>query len=249
MLARDLLGLLLRALHVALAARTLLLLEPPLRFAQLAERRAGLSRAARIAGRRRAPHRVGGLPHLLRRLREIRTIALARQPLELPRRFFGLLGERALALAAALSALARERLLPLPLGFLLLPSRELAQLFHQRIDLLIGLLLLRALRRLVLVRELVEILLEEVREILLHRSGAAAATAAATALLAHLLLVLFFGLLQLLQRAILRRQRVGRRLRLQLSFGRASFLRRPSAAARRCAGTPGRARPAGCSSG
>ena len=60
-----------------------------------------------------------------------------------------------------------ERLLPLALGFLLLPARELAQLFHQRVDLLIGLLLLRALRGLVLVRELVEILLEELGEIFL----------------------------------------------------------------------------------
>ena len=167
MLARDLLGLLLRALHVALAARALLLLEPALRLAQLAERGAGLSGAARISGRCRAPHGVGGLPHLLRGLREIGAIALARQPLELPRGFFGLLGQRALARAAALAALAGQRLLPLPLGFLLLPARELAQFFHQRVDLLIGLLLLRALRRLVLVRQLVEVLLEELGEIFL----------------------------------------------------------------------------------
>ena len=60
-----------------------------------------------------------------------------------------------------------QRLLPLPLGFLLLAPRELAQLLHQRVDLLIGLLLLRALRGLVLVRQLVEILLEELREIFL----------------------------------------------------------------------------------
>ena len=167
MLARDLLRLLLRALHVALAARALLLLEPALRLAQLSERGAGLAGAARIAGGRRAPHGVGGLPHLLRRLREIGTVALARQALELPRGFFGLLRQRALARAAALAALAGERLLPLPLGFLLLPARELAQLLHQRIDLLIGLLLLRALRGLVLVGQLVEILLEELGEILL----------------------------------------------------------------------------------
>ena len=59
-LARDLLGLLLRRLHVALAARALLLLEPALRLAQLAERRAGLARRCsdlrtmpRAASRRR----------------------------------------------------------------------------------------------------------------------------------------------------------------------------------------------------
>ena len=167
MLARDLLGLLLRALHIALAARALLLLEPPLCLAQLAECGAGLAGAARISRRRRAPHRIGGLPHLLRRLREIGSIALARQALELPRGFFGLFGQRTLARAAALAALARQRLLPLALGFLLLPARELAQFLHQRVDLLIGLLLLRALRGLVLVGQLVEILLEELGEIFL----------------------------------------------------------------------------------
>jgi hypothetical protein len=40
------------------------------------------------------------------------------------------------------------------------------------------LLLLRALRSLVLVRQLVEVLLEQVGEIFLHRSGSAAATSA-----------------------------------------------------------------------
>ena len=68
-LAGDLFGLLLRALHVALSARALFLLEPPLCFAKLSERGAGLAGAARISRRSRATHRVGGLPHLLRGLR------------------------------------------------------------------------------------------------------------------------------------------------------------------------------------
>ena len=226
MLARDLLGLLLRALHIALAARALLLLEPALCLSQLAECGAGLAGAARISGRSRTPHGVGGLPHLLRGLREIGTVTFARQALELPRGFLGLFGQRTLARAAALAALARQSLQPLPLGFLLLPARELAQFFHQRVDLLIRLLLLRALRRLVLVGQLVEILLEEISEIFLYGSGSAAATTTAAALLADLLLVFFLGLLQLLERAVLWRQRIRRRLCLQLSFSGAHFLGR-----------------------
>ena len=166
-LARDLIGLLLRRLHVAFTAGALFLLETALRLAQLPERRAGLPGAARISRRCRAPHGVGGLPRGLSGLREIGTIAFARQAFELSRRFFRLLGECALARAAALAALPGERLLPLALGFLLLPAGQLAQLFHQRVDLLIGLLLLGALRGFVLVRELVEILLEELGEIFL----------------------------------------------------------------------------------
>jgi hypothetical protein len=121
--------------------------------------------ARQVARRRRPPHRVCRLPHLLGGLREVGPIALARKPLELARGLFGLFGERALAGAATLAALSGERLLALTLRFLLLAPRELAQLLHQRIDLLIGLLLLRALRGLVLVRQLVHILLEELGEI------------------------------------------------------------------------------------
>jgi hypothetical protein len=84
----------------------------------------------------------------LRGLRQIGPVPLARQPLELARGFFGLLGQCPLAGASALAHLTRERLLALALGLLLLAPRELAQFLHQRIDLLIGLLLLRALGRL-----------------------------------------------------------------------------------------------------
>ena len=127
------------------------------------------------------PHRIGRLPHLLRRLREIRTVALARELLELPRGFLRLVGKLPLAVAAALAHLAGQRLLALPLGFLLLAPRQLAQLLHHRIDLLVGLLLLRALRRLVLIGELVQILLEEVRQVLGDRTGAAPAATTAAA--------------------------------------------------------------------
>ena len=67
----------------------------------------GRGRGVRIAVGRRLPHRVGGLLQLPRRLLQLRTILFARQLLELPRRFFGLIGERALRVAAALA-------LPLP---------------------------------------------------------------------------------------------------------------------------------------
>ena len=224
MLAGDVFGLLLSALHVALASRALLLLEPPLRFTKLAEGGVRLTGAARVSRRCRPPHRVGGLPHLLRRLRKIGTIAFARQALELTSGFFRLFRERALAGAAALAALPGECLLALPLGFLLLPSRKLAQLLHQRIDLLIGLLLLRALRRLVLIRQLVEVLLEQIGEILRHRSRSSAATAASAALLSDLFFVLFLSPLKLLKRAVLRRQRVRGGLCLKLGFRGAHFI-------------------------
>ena len=56
---------------------------------------------ARIAAGRGAPHRVGCLLHLPRGLAQVGTILLARQPFELPRRFLGLLRQRALQIAAA----------------------------------------------------------------------------------------------------------------------------------------------------
>ena len=125
-----------------------------------------------------------------------------------------------LAVAAALSRHAGQRLLAGALRFLLLAARQLAKLLHQRVNLLIGLLLLRALRGLVLIGELVEILLEQIREVFGDRSGPAAPSTAAASLGAHLLLVFLFGLLQLLQRAIFRWQRGIGRLGLQLLFGR-----------------------------
>src|SRR5262245_4646320 len=138
MLARDFVGLPLRGLHIALPAGVLFLLEAPLRVAKLTERGAGLACGTRVTGRGGPPHRIGGLPHLLSGLGKIRSIALARQPFELTRRFLGLIGERALARTASLGQLAGQGLLSLPLGFLLLPPRELAQLLHQCIELLIG---------------------------------------------------------------------------------------------------------------
>ena len=108
----------------------------------------------------------------------------------------------------------------LALGFLFLPPRQLLQLLEQFVDLLVGLLLLRALRGLVLVGHLVELELEEVSQVLGH--GTAAATAAPAALLAahlHLRLVLFLGVLQNLQRLLFRLERALRIGLLQLRLG------------------------------
>ena len=114
---------------------------------------------------------------------------------------------------------------PLPLGFLLLPPRQLLQLLEQLVDLLVAALLLGALLHLVLVRELVDLELEQIGEIFRHLVlPAAAATAAA--LLGDLHLVLLLGVLQQLQRALFGRQRFLGLLALELSFGGLHFLRR-----------------------
>jgi hypothetical protein len=185
-----------------------------------------LSSRAWISRRSGSPHLIGRLSRGLRGLRKVGTIALARQPLELACDLFCLFCQRALARAATLAALTGNRLLTLALGLLLLTPGELAEFFTERVDLLVGLLLLRALGGLVLIRQLVHVLLEQLREIFRHRTGATATAAATAALLADLLLVLLLGLLQLRQRTLFGRQRLGCRLRLQLRFGRAHFLDR-----------------------
>ena len=128
--------------------------------------------------------------------------------LEPARRFLGLIGEIALLLAgsAARCLLAERGATPLAFGFLLLPPRELLQLLHQLVELLIGLLLRCLLARLVLIRHLVELHLEQVGEILRHRAAAPASAAALLALHLHLHLVFFFGLLEELQRLLLGRR-------------------------------------------
>ena len=84
---------------------------------------------------------------------------------------------------------------PLTLGFLLLPARELLQLLHQLIDLIVGLLLFPSAHGLVLVLKLVELQLEQVCEIL--GRGLAAAVAALLLLLGDVYLVRLLGLLQI----------------------------------------------------
>ncbi len=222
LLARELLGLLQRVLHVALGAARLRLLQPPLRLLEPLQRRGRLGAAALLAVGGRLAHRIGRLAQLPRRLHQLRPVLLARQLFEPARRFFRLVRELALLLtgAAARGLLPERGAPPLPLRFLLLPARELLQLLHQLVELLIRLLLRGLLTALVLVRHLVELHLEQVGEILRH--GAATAASAAAPLLAlhlDLHLVFFFRLLQELQRLLLGRQRRFGVDRLQLGFG------------------------------
>src|SRR4029079_16996961 len=110
--------------------------------------------------------------------------------------------------------------LPLPLQLLFLPPRQLAQLLGELIHPLVRALLPRAAGRLVPSRHLVHFALEQVGEILGDRSRAAATTAtAAVAIHLHLQLVFLFGLLQILERLVLRRERAVRALRLELALG------------------------------
>ena len=227
LLFRDLLGLALRVGDVALAARLLIALELTLRVAQPIGGRGGLAGRRRIALGRGALHRIGGAAQLPRGVGQVLAILIARQLLELPRGFFGLLGERALQVAAVAAGRLARRQAALPLDFLFLPARQLLQLLGQLVDLLI-LLLRRGLRiGLVLVRHLVEFHLEQIGQVVGDRSGAAAAAAAAGLPAGlHLQLELFFGLLQELQRQVLRRQRAVRTLRLQLLLRRRHLLGR-----------------------
>ena len=168
---------------------------------------------------RRLPHLVGCLAKLPRGVAELGPVLLARQLLETSRRFFDLFGERSLLVAAAAALLAGLRPPSLPLGFLLLAPRQLLQLLEQLVELLVGLLLLRALRRLVLVGHLVELELEQVGQVLGHRALPTATAATLLAAHLHLRLVLFFGLLQDLQRLLLGLERALRIGLLQLRLG------------------------------
>ena len=144
----------------------------------------------------------------------------------MPRGLFRFVGERALPGARIpRRALARLRHAPLPLHLLLLPPRELLQLLDQLIDLLVLPLLLGALLHLVLVRQLVELQLEQIGEVLGHLALSAAAAPAAL-LLRHLQLVLLFGLLQQLEGALLGRQRRIGLEGFQLALGGLHLLRR-----------------------
>jgi len=220
LLARELLGLALRALQIAIAAAALVAFELLLRLAQPIERLSGLRAAVLRSVRGRLPHRVRRVLQLLHGVVQLLALLLvARQLLQLPLHLLHLLGELALRGArVARSALARLRHAALPLELLLLPARELLQLLDELIDLLIALLLLGALLHLVLVRELVELELEQIREVLGHRV-VAAASAAAALLLRHLQLVLLLGLLQQLQRTLLGRERAVGLHAFQLGLG------------------------------
>ena len=87
--------------NIALQPPRLLPLQPPLRLAQLVERGARLGHGVAVGVRRGAPHGVGRLLQLPRRLHQVGIGFLARQALELTGRFLGFIGQRPLARAAA----------------------------------------------------------------------------------------------------------------------------------------------------
>ncbi len=198
---------------IGLAARQLIVGLP-----QLVERLLRLRAAVTRAVGRRAPHRVRRLLQLAREIAQILARHVARQLFETPRRLFDFGGELALALSAARRVLAGRRHPPLTLGLLLLALRELLQLVGELVDLLLALLLAGALLHLVLVRQLVELQLEEIGEVV-GLLRAAAAAAAAALLLGELHLVLLLGRLQELQRGLLGRHRRFRILLAQRRFG------------------------------
>ena len=226
-LTRNLLGLTHRFLHVAFGSRRLRAAQLPLHALEPLRGRGRLSRRTRVvpAGGR-LPHRVGGLLHLSRRGGQVGPVLLARQLLELPCRLLGLLGQGALLIAAAAGRLP-GRAAPLAFEFLLLAARQFLQLLGQRVHLLFGLRALGPRRRLVLVGHLVHFELEQVRQVFRDRSSLpAAAPAARLPAGLHLHLVLFFGLLQILQGLLLRWQRAVGAPHLQLGFGRLHLSRR-----------------------
>src|SRR6185503_7288111 len=103
----------------------------PLRFAQPIGRGRGLSGGGRITLGGGALHGIRGVAELTRGIREVLAILIARQFLELARRFFRLLGERALQIAAGTAGGLTRGETPLALDFLFLPARQFLQLLGE----------------------------------------------------------------------------------------------------------------------
>src|SRR5438876_895106 len=178
LLGGELFRLALRVLDVLLRAVRLALRELIGRLPQLLERLLRRRAAVLRSVGRCAPHLIGRLLQLAREVGQLLARHVALQLLEPPRRLLHFVRELALAGAAAAGALVVRRHPPQPLGFLLLPLRELLQLLRELVDLLFGLLIARALLHLVLVRQLVELELEEIGEIVRLLRAAAAPAAA-----------------------------------------------------------------------
>ena len=149
------------------ARAALLALELPLRLAQPLGGRLGLGLRGRSPPRRRAASRRPPAASAARPApaRDASARATAARAAARPLRPGRPAPAGSAAAARRRPAAARSRGGALPLGFLLLPARQLAQLLRQRVDLLVGLLLVGALRGLVLVGHLVELELEQVGEV------------------------------------------------------------------------------------
>src|SRR5262249_37910040 len=151
---------------------------------------------------------------------------IAAQLLELTRHLFELIGERALRCAArAVALLPLLTALLLLLCLLELTTGELAELFGEVVDLLIRVLLLRALLRLVLIRETILLELEQLGQLLIHLAAASATAAALLLTLTDFELVQGFDVLQNLERAALRRERLTRLQLLEQLLCRIHFRR------------------------
>ena len=95
---------------------------------------------------------------------QVRTL-LSRESARAVGQLFGLLGELPLVGRRLRPCCAAAGAAALPLGLLLLALGQLLQLLGQLVDLVVGLLLLRALAGLVLVLQLVQLELEEVGQV------------------------------------------------------------------------------------
>jgi hypothetical protein len=120
---------------------------------------------------RRATKGIGGFACRPRGFAHLGPLLFARQPLETPRDLVELIGHRALLCRAPTTA-ALSTFQGATTGFalrlLLLAAREFLQLLEHLIDLPIGLLLRRLGSALVAARHLIEFLLEQILELLLH---------------------------------------------------------------------------------
>src|SRR5262249_6509554 len=139
----------------------------------------GLRAAVTRAVCRRAAHGIGRFAKLPRRFAQVAPLLVACELLETARRLLRLVRQPPLpAAAAAAPRRAPPRRAPQPFGFGLLPPRQLLQLFRELVDLAIRALLIGALLHFVLVRQLVELELEQVGEIFGHLVASRSAAAA-----------------------------------------------------------------------
>ena len=138
-------------------------------------------------------------------VRQLLVVVLTRQDFEAAGRLFGILGELTLSLGTR--AARRASLLgggpALPFCLLLLPPGEFLQGLHLLFDLSTGLLALTAFDGLVLVLKLIELELEDIGQVVRSRAAAAAALLPLT----DLYLITLLGLLEILERFQLGRDR------------------------------------------
>ena len=176
--ARDVVGLRLGLLDVALGALRLPALQAAFGLAQPLEGGLRLGGRVGVAASRGLAHRIRRLAHLPRRVGQVLPLLFTRQAFQPACGLFHLFGQRPLlrvagpaataTTTAALLLSAFERAAPLPLGLLLLTARQLLQLLQQLVHLAVAFLLHRLVGRLVAAGHLVQFLVEDVGQLLLH---------------------------------------------------------------------------------